>query len=88
MQPITGREIMRNKMSECWSCKNKRPIPGDAHISCAKPDANMTGNKHGIRSGWFMYPFNFDPVWKEKLCDNYESDASVVSGVVSGIKAQ
>lgn len=67
-------EIIHNmdKMSECWSCKHKRIIPGDSHISCAKPDSNMTGNPHGIVSGWFCYPFKFDPVWKQQLCCNYE----------------
>ena len=82
-------------MKECWSCKHKRPVAGNAHIQCVKPDVNMTGDKHGIRSGWFMYPFLFDPTWKTKLCDNFESVESskdavsdAVSGVVSESKAQ
>ena len=61
-----------SKMTECCSCKNRRNIPGDCHLSCVKPDPNMTGNPHGIRNGWFFYPFNFDPTWKEKNCANYE----------------
>lgn len=82
----------KTMMTECWQCKNKRAITGDAHISCAKPDPMMTGNKHGIRSGWFYYPFNFDPTWKTKMCANFEdknSDAisDAISGVVSGNKA-
>lgn len=55
----------------------------------------MVGNEHDIRSGWFMYPLLFDPVWKEKMCNNFESvettkDAvsDAVSGVVSESKAQ
>jgi len=32
----------------------------------------MTGNEHGIRSGWFMYPALFDPIWMTKECDNFE----------------
>jgi len=59
-------------MSECYSCKHRMTIPGDAHISCAKPDPEMTGNPHGIKNNWFFYPFNFDPIWKTKLCSNYE----------------
>ena len=59
-------------MSECYSCIHKRSIPGDCHISCAKPDQGMMGNLHGIRNGWFLYPWNFDPVWKIKLCSNFE----------------
>lgn len=32
---------------------------------------NIQGNEHGIRSGWFNWPFNFDPVWLEN-CDGFE----------------
>jgi hypothetical protein len=59
------------KHNECYSCVSKRNIPGDRHIACATPDVTMTGNAHGIRSGWFFYPVNFDPVWKEKMCKNF-----------------
>ncbi len=51
-------------MTECWDCRHKRAVPGNAHIACVKPDAQMTGNQHGIRRGWFMYPSLFDPVRK------------------------
>ena len=72
----------RTKMNECYSCKNRRDVFYSAHTECVKPDAEMVGNKHGIKNGWFMYPINFDPVWKEKLCDNYESK-TVVSEPIS-----
>jgi len=62
----------RTKMNECYSCKHRKKTPGNAHIQCAKPDPEMGGNAYGIRSGWFMYPLCFDPVWKEKDCSNYE----------------
>jgi len=62
-----------NKMNECWYCKHKQKVLGNAHIKCNKPDKNMTGKPHGIRSGWFFYPSLFDPVWKEKKCDNFET---------------
>jgi len=77
----------RTVMNECWSCQHKREVPGNYHIRCVKPDPDMKGNEHGIRKGWFMYPFLFDPTWKEKLCNNYQKieDAnSAVSGSVSG----
>lgn len=61
----------RNKMNECYRCKYKESVPGNAHIKCNKPDPNMTGYKHGISNGWFYYPFLFDPVWKTKDCDNF-----------------
>lgn len=61
----------RDKMTECYNCLYMRSIPGDAHIECVNPDVDMRGNKHGIQNGWFLYPLNFDPVWKLKLCNNF-----------------
>lgn len=57
---------------ECYECKHKREVPGNCHIRCAKPDPSMTGNPHGIKHGWFYYPYLFDPVWKTSLCANFE----------------
>lgn len=61
----------RTMTNECYSCTGRRSIPGDCHIQCATPDPSMLGNTHGIRSGWFMYPWNFDPTWKITKCNNY-----------------
>ena len=76
----------RNKMNECYHCKHRRNVPGNAHIQCVKPDADVRGNPHGIANGWFFYPFLYDPSWKETMCNNYESHeqvAAVVSRSVS-----
>lgn len=62
----------RNMKDECFDCKHKRFIPGTCHIKCVKPDLNMSGNLYGKQYGWFNYPSNFDPVWKTKICDNFE----------------
>jgi len=62
----------RNIMNECWTCKHRRAVPGNAHILCANPDQEMKGEMHGIVNGWFNYPWCFDPVWKTRLCNNYE----------------
>ena len=35
-------------------------------------ELNIKGNLHGIKSGWFNFPFNFDPVWLEN-CDGFEN---------------
>lgn len=77
-------------MDECYQCVNKRPVPGNCHIDCANPDPEMTGDPHGMKNGWFIYPFCFDPVWKTKDCVNFESKAvsDAVSGAVSESKAQ
>ena len=31
---------------------------------------NIKGNAHGILSGWFNWPLNFDPTWLES-CDGF-----------------
>jgi hypothetical protein len=67
----------------CYSCKFRREIPGDAHSECANPligevnygvkeKLNISASPHGIRMGWFAWPYNFDPVWLEN-CDGYEA---------------
>ena len=32
---------------------------------------NVSGTPHGIQSGWFMWPLDFDPVWLE-TCEGFE----------------
>jgi len=82
----------------CYKCKYRGTIPGDAHSMCLHPktglkdgdifggiEAILTGrtlsgaaelgiqaNAHGVHSGWFMWPGNFDPVWLES-CKGFES---------------
>ena len=58
---------------ECSVCVHRRSIPGDCHIRCANPDPDMIGHEAGVRQGWFVYPINFDPVWKAKACANFEA---------------
>lgn len=55
---------------DCYKCSNRRSVPGDAHSSCVKKDAQITANRHGVLRGWFSWPFNFDPVWLES-CDSF-----------------
>ena len=35
----------------------------------------VKGNQHGISSGWFNHPLNFDPVWLEE-CNGFEPKES------------
>lgn len=35
-------------------------------------ELNIKADRHGFMSGWFMWPFNFDPVWLEN-CEGFES---------------
>jgi hypothetical protein len=64
------------RKDNCYQCKFKRNVPGDAHIQCTNPDKEMTGNPHGIKNGWFWYPLLFDPTWKTKECSNFEEKRS------------
>ena len=36
----------------------------------AAHELNIKGNPHGIRSGWFFWPANFDPTWLES-CNGF-----------------
>ncbi len=33
-------------------------------------ELNIKANQYGIKSGWFNFPFDFDPVWLQN-CDGY-----------------
>ena len=67
----------RDMTTECYDCRYRRPVPGDAHSCCVRPDFEMTGNSHGRKMGWFLYPLNYDPVWKTRLCANFEEKQMV-----------
>lgn len=38
--------------------------------SKSREKLNIKGNPHGIKSGWFVWPVNFDPVWLES-CNGF-----------------
>lgn len=61
------------KAPNCYKCVHRLPIPGDAHSRCNNASAKVKGNPHGIRSGWFLWPLNFDPTWLEE-CDGFSDD--------------
>lgn len=58
--------------NNCRKCVNRRDVPGNCHIECVNPDMTMTGDPHGIKQGWFMYPILFDPTWMTSECKNFE----------------
>lgn len=37
----------------------------------------VKGHPHGIRSGWFMHPMNFDPVWLQECSGFKARDAAL-----------
>lgn len=54
----------------CYNCAFKGSVPGSAHIACNSNTARVEGDEHGIKNGWFLWPFNFDPCWL-KDCSGY-----------------
>ena len=49
------------------------PVIGDTAVKMG-----IKGDPHGIRSGWFNWPFNFDPVWLES-CNGFEPKKAKVA---------
>lgn len=65
---------MPNKPN-CYNCKHRCDLTWDAHSRCNHPDKRrlvVIGNRHGIKNGWFNWPWNFDPTWVE-YCDGFEN---------------
>lgn len=62
-----------DKKPNCYECAHRREIPGNCHSRCNNLKAKVTGNPHGIRNGWFMWPLNFDPTWLT-ACDGFSTD--------------
>lgn len=76
-----------SEVKNCYTCKNRREIPGDAHSQCIhhKGPTEMihiiigTGQtvmgieyqRYGYDQGWFFFPMNYDPIWMIK-CDEHE----------------
>lgn len=64
-----------NKMKDkpnCYECQHREKVPGSCHSSCSHPSAvgtrgietlGIKGNDYGIRNGWFVWPYDFDPTW-------------------------
>jgi len=66
--------------SECRSCVFARPAPGGGHhLACGNPVIAFAidplwRSDYSVDHGWFIYPFNFDPIWKLKLCPHFSPD--------------
>ena len=56
---------------DCHKCIHHRKMMGNVHIECANRWAKVQGKEHGIKMGWFMWPYSFDPVWLVS-CDSFE----------------
>lgn len=61
------------KKPNCCQCVHVRNLPGNAHKRCNNVTAKVVGDKHGINNGWFLFPFNYDPIWLVS-CDGFSDD--------------
>lgn len=59
-------------MLPCEGCAYRESIPGDVHIRCVflwKPaEVLVAPNLRTAR--WFLFPFNYDPLWGPDECAN------------------
>lgn len=65
---------MKDNLSEapnCYKCEYRCDIAGDCHSQCLNMNAHVKGSEHGRRNGWFIWPWNYDPIWLES-CDGFK----------------
>ena len=65
-------------MLPCLNCTLRKKVVGDAHSQCTYPhtqelfaDIMSKASAHGIKKGWFRWPYNYDPVWGPDACIAY-----------------
>ena len=66
--------------NQCQACGYKAGIPGDDHISCLFDWGKSwwvmpNGEAHGIAHGWYVFPFNYDPIWMREECMAFSKEA-------------
>ena len=59
----------------CYMCEHRKDADnaeqsGMERSGCANESANVVGVFHGVQSGWFYWPDNFNPLWLES-CDGF-----------------
>lgn len=58
-----------NPLSVLFALLGKR-MANESYVT--GEELHIKGNEHGIRNGWFCWPFNFDPIWLEN-CDGFKA---------------
>ena len=64
---------MEEKKPNCYKCVHLRTVAGSCHRKCNNPKAKVTGHPLGLKRGWFMHPYNFDPTWLIS-CDGFSDN--------------
>lgn len=63
---VKHRQRLLNEMLTMYQMNRRSPF-----LDVLMKEIGVEGGQTGIKSGWFNWPFNFDPVWLEK-CDSFE----------------
>ena len=61
------------RRNACYDCTHRCDVFDSDHSESAHPqraDLTIEGELHGSTSGWFTWPWNFDPVWLRE-CDGF-----------------
>jgi len=51
--------------------KTALPAVSEFLMDSDETSIKVKGHEHGIKNGWFMFPYNFDPTWLLE-CDGFE----------------
>lgn len=68
---------------DAHSCCKHPKLPSEDFLSAlialiegeytkAAGELNIQANPYGVKSGWFMWPANFDPIWLRN-CNGFKS---------------
>jgi len=64
IHPANKRDDPANEIMGMFASVGRvAPVKGETTL-------NVKGDPHGIKSGWFNFPYNFDPCWLEE-CDGF-----------------
>ena len=70
-EPVVIQKPIERVKPNCYDCSHRGNLAFSAHSCCRAGTANVAGDPHGIKNGWFYWPLNFDPIWL-KSCDSFE----------------
>jgi hypothetical protein len=67
----------KDKKKTCYQCCFRGSVPGSAHSSCSfEWSRNLEnapeGDSHGIKKGWWVFPWNYDPGWMIGQCKEFK----------------
>ena len=68
--------------TNCHKCVHSRSnsFVNSAHVHCAmywayykkNKSAHPKGAEHAIKSGWWDFPYDYDPIWMQGECERFE----------------